>query len=582
MTMANQHSVVISWRTDIASSSKVTYGNHPGVSSGGVVNNSLVTEHVIKLTGLNPETKYYYTIGTNTTILQGGSENYFYTHPVTSASYNKPVRILAVGDVAKATIYEEQVRDAFLQYVDTNYVNGYLMLGDNAYPSGLDSDFQLGFFNYFQNKVTKHTVLWPALGNHEYDNNDTKRKTHAIPYYDIFTLPTQGECGGLSSNTEMYYSFNLGNIHFINLDSYGLELVGANYYGLADTAFSPQVNWLKQDLAANTLPWTIVSFHHAPYCMGTHNSDTEGDLVAIREHINPILERFNVDLVLNGHCHTYQRSGFIHHHYGMETSFDSSTHVVQSSSGFNDNSINSCPFIKNSTPPRASDSGLIYLVIGSGSAIPQTPQASWPHAAMYYSNYLDNGALLLTIEGNKLIGEWINTDTNQLVKDRFTIYKQVNQLHTININAGQPTILEASWNDTDNYIWSTGDSTRSITFTPLTSQIITVSNTTACLTDSFIVNVLPVAIPTEGGISGIRLSPNPIENQLKIEGLPVGLCHLSLFNLNGKSIIDQTFKIDSNPGSYLLKLQDFPVGAYILNIYVNGQAILNKKVSIGR
>lgn len=580
MTMANQHSVVITWRTDIATKSKVTYGNSPGVSSGGVVNNNLVTEHVIKLSGLMPETKYYYTIGTNTTILQGGVENYFYTHPITSPSYNKPIRILAVGDVAKATIHEERVRDAFLNYVDTNYVNGYLMLGDNAYPSGLDSNFQIGFFNYFQNTVTKHTVLWPDLGNHEYDNDDTKRKSHIIPYYDIFTLPAQGECGGIQSNTEMYYSFDIGNIHFVNLDSYGLEAVGGNYYGLADTTMSPQVNWLKQDLAANTLPWTIVSFHHAPYCMGSHNSDAESDLASIREHLNPVLEHYNVDLVLNGHCHTYQRSGFIHDHFGMEATFDSTAHVVQSSSGFNDNTINSCPYTKNSIPPRPSDSGLIYCVVGSGSADPQTPQSTWPHAAMFYSNYLDNGALLLTIEGNKLTGEWINTDTNQIIKDRFTIYKHVNRHHHIDLIAGQSSTLEASWNEANNYSWSTGDSTHQITISPTSTQIITVSDKKGCFTDSFFVNLLPTSLYSGSGVSGIRLSPNPIENQLKIEGLLNGLYHVSLLDIRGKSLLQQDFNMSSNTGSYQLHLPDFPNGPYILKMIRDGQTILNKKVTI--
>ena len=116
--MANQSSVTITWRTDIACKSKVNYGGSLGLYSGGVVDNNIVTEHVIKLVGLLPDTKYFYTVGTNTSILQGNADNYFKTLPISSKTYNKPIRILAVGDVAKATVNEEQVRDAFLNYIE--------------------------------------------------------------------------------------------------------------------------------------------------------------------------------------------------------------------------------------------------------------------------------------------------------------------------------------------------------------------------------------------------------------------------------------------------------------------------------
>jgi hypothetical protein len=120
MTMATQHSVTISWRTDIPCGSKVMYGPSPGLFSGGVVNNIQVTDHVVKLSGLLPDTKYYYTVGSNAVLLQGDAANYFKTLPMSSPSYDKPIRILAVGDVAKATVYEEKMRYAFLQYIDTN------------------------------------------------------------------------------------------------------------------------------------------------------------------------------------------------------------------------------------------------------------------------------------------------------------------------------------------------------------------------------------------------------------------------------------------------------------------------------
>ncbi|HOZ52793.1 MAG TPA: metallophosphoesterase family protein [Chitinophagaceae bacterium] len=580
LTMANQSSVTITWRTDIACKSKVNYGGSLGLYSGGVVDNNIVTEHVIKLVGLLPDTKYFYTVGTNTSILQSNADNYFKTLPISSKTYNKPIRILAVGDVAKATVNEEQVRDAFLNYIDTNYIDGYLMLGDNAYPNGEDWEFQNGFFNYFQNTITKNTVLWPALGNHEYANDYNLRKSHAISYFDIFTLPKNGECGGLASQTEMYYSFNIGNIHFINLDSYGLEELGGNYYGIADTLISPQINWLKADLDANTLPWVIVSFHHAPYCMGTHNSDLEQDLVDIRQNLNPILERYNVDLVLTGHCHSYQRSAMIHQHFGMEASFDSSSHLVQKTSGYNDGSAFSCPIIKNSQPALASDSGLIYMVIGSGSAYPQSPQTQWPHNAMYYSNYLDNGSLLLTIQDNQLLGEWVSTDTNQIVKDHFTIYKNVNRRNHLSVASGQPTTLKASWLKTNDYIWSTGDSTQTITVSPTSYTQYWVSDKMGCIRDSFFITMAAPNTLVETAEQQIDISPNPVNDQLKIEGLEIGHYDINLIHSDGAKFLNKRISITKPNEIYFLSVKEAASGQYILQLIVDSRIVSSHRIQI--
>jgi hypothetical protein len=46
---------------------------------------------------------------------------------------------------------------------------------------------------------------------------------------------------------------------------------------------------LKQDLAANTQPWTVVYFHHPPYTKTSHNSDTETELVNMRQRVVRIL-----------------------------------------------------------------------------------------------------------------------------------------------------------------------------------------------------------------------------------------------------------------------------------------------------
>lgn len=577
LTRATQHSITISWNTDIACNSKINIGLQPGNYTGGIVNNSPTTYHVITLPLLNPDTKYYYSIGTTSLILQGDSENYFRTLPMSNAHYDKPVRIWAVGDIAKNTPNEALVRDMFLHYIDTQYVDAYLMLGDNAYPSGLDSNFQIGFFDYFQPKLTRHTVLWPAIGNHEYDNNYSLRKSHQVPYFDIFTLPVNGECGGVPSHTEMYYSFDIGNVHFVNLDSYGLEIENGQEYGLADTAGSPQIEWLKQDLDANGLPWVIVSFHHPPYCLGTHNSDIEPDLIAIREHLNPILERYNVDLVLNGHDHTYQRSQFIHQHYGYENSFDSINQRVQTGSGGYVH--NDCPYIKNSIPPQASDSGLIYAVIGCGSDYHYAPQTNWPHDAMYYSNAVDNGSMYINVEGNKLEAVFLSTDSLQPIKDRFTIYKQVNRTQTLSYHAGDTLTLTASWASDWPYQWSTGDTSRTIHISPQYDQWVIVQDANLCLRDSFWLRLTAPNLTNNPNFPSLIVSPNPTSNELEIRGLPEGLNTLYWYNSLGQCI--KTTSSNAREPVLHVDLRSFPTGTYFLSIMRQTDVLGRFSIQVG-
>ena len=86
--------------------------------------------------------------------------------------------------------------------------------------------------------VLRGAVLWPTLGNHDAHSADSA--TESGPYFDIFTLPRDGEAGGLPSGTEAYYSFDYANVHFVCLDSAEGDLA-------PDGAM---LTWLADDLAA--------------------------------------------------------------------------------------------------------------------------------------------------------------------------------------------------------------------------------------------------------------------------------------------------------------------------------------------
>ena len=99
-----------------------------------------------------------------------------------------------------------------------------MMLGDNAYNSGTESEYQGRRLRHVPT-VLQNTFLWPALGNHETSQSQT---TTEFPYLDIFSLPTAAEAGGVASGNERSYSFDYANIHFVCLDSMTSRRAAAN------------------------------------------------------------------------------------------------------------------------------------------------------------------------------------------------------------------------------------------------------------------------------------------------------------------------------------------------------------------
>lgn len=493
LNSASQTGIVIRWRTDVATNTKVSYGASAGSLTQTFTDNTATTEHIVTLTGLATNSLYYYNIGSTTQTLQGDANNYFRTIPV--AGSTQKIRVMAMGDMGNNSTNQVNVRNAYLSFNGTKYTDAWLLLGDNAYNTGTDAEFQSKFFNIYQGSISKNHVLWPSPGNHEYAESAARQADHAIPYYDMFTLPKNGEAGGLASTTEAFYSYNIGNVHFISLDSYGWETGNTRLY---DTT-GKQAIWLKQDLAANTQPWIVVYFHHPPYSKGSHNSDTDPEEVNMRQKLVPILERYKVDLVLSGHSHIYERSFLINGHYGTESTFSPSAHALSSSSAKYDGSANSCLYIKKSTDTR---NGVIYAVVGSAGQLGGT-STGYPHNAMSYSNSTNGGLLVFEVENNRMDAKWVCADG--VIRDNFTIMKNVNQSTNVTVTTGGSTTLTASW--TGNYRWSNGATTRSITVSPGTNTMYTVSDAAGCLTDVFNITVSPASLITyntkEGAFEGM-------------------------------------------------------------------------------
>ena len=414
LQVATPTSMTVRWRTNVYDRSNVRYGLTPDHLDMQATDSTLVSEHIVKISGLKPLTKYYYAIGNLKTVIQGDENNYFYTLPEIGSE--TLIRVAGFGDCGNNSLNQRKVRDAIVNYLGNDYLNAWILMGDNAYSDGTDAEFQAKFFNNYQGTLLNKYPLFPVPGNHDYHDFQSAAVTDQfkIAYFQNFSVPTQGEAGGVASNTKSYYSYDIGNTHFLALDSYGPDSKGKFMYD----QMGEQVEWVKKDLAANKSKWIVAYWHHPPYTMGSHNSDTEGLLVKIRENFIKVLEDNKVDLILCGHSHVYERSRLMKGYYGKEADFDAAKYNLSTSTALYDGSKDSGPYIKSDVNPN----GTVYVVSGSAGA-QGGHKETWPHNAMYYSNNEIGGAVVLEIKGSQLDLKWVSADGQ--VKDHFTMMKDV-------------------------------------------------------------------------------------------------------------------------------------------------------------
>jgi calcineurin-like phosphoesterase family protein/purple acid phosphatase-like protein len=391
-------SLVVRWRTDIASDSRVSFGSGPGNLTSAVNDPALVTDHAVTITGLTADTTYFYAVGSMATTLAGDdADHHFKTMP--TAGTVQPIRLWVIGDSGTANADARAVRDAYLAYAAGNPADLWLMLGDNAYNSGTDTEYQNAVFNMYPSML-RTTTLWATLGNHDGINADSATETG--PYYDIFTLPRVGEAGGLASGTEAYYSFDYGNIHFVCLESYETNR----------TTGGPMLTWLANDLASTLQPWIIAFWHHPPYSRGSHNSDFDSRMIQMRQNALPILEAAGVDLVLSGHSHSYERSFLLDGHYGVSATLLPSM-ILDDGDGREDGS----GAYNKPTAGLTAHEGSVYVVAGSSG---KTSGGALDHPAMFISlNQL--GSMVLDVDGDRLDAVFLNS--NGVTTDHFTITK---------------------------------------------------------------------------------------------------------------------------------------------------------------
>lgn len=428
-------SMMVRWRTDSAEIGEVRYGTTLGSLGNFASEVSATTEHAVEITGLSPNTQYYYSVGINGSAHTPATASYrFKTHPVPGTE--QPIRIWAIGDFGKANAEERAVKDAFVSWNNSEAPDIWIWLGDNAYDDGTDAEFQAKVFDSTAalGEVFPYMPFYPCPGNHDYLSvmppfTNENPANNDGPYFDIVDVPTNGEAGGTPSGHELYYSYDIGNVHFVSLNSEIGSLVSSSNDWIGTfplinpfaSSFngSPFTQWLHDDLSNNTQPWVVAYFHQPPYTDGSHdaNSFWEVYMQAMRENIMPILETYDVDLVLCGHSHVYERTYMIHGHYDDRSTWNAATMIVDGSSGTD--SIGEA-YVKNLAQPNG-NMGTVYAVVGNSGSKDSNPPLTYP--AMYYSYGCDTcvGSLVVDVHGDTLNGRYLSAHGD--IMDDFTIYK---------------------------------------------------------------------------------------------------------------------------------------------------------------
>jgi len=293
--MPESNEVTVVWKTSTASDSAVDYGLDTGYSAGTVSNATLVTNHVMNISGLLPGTNYYYRVQSGGVTLAAGE--YFRTKRTASQSF----RFIAFGDWGQGTSGMSNIAARVNSVTDLDF---YITLGDNIYYAGEGSLYDPYWFSLY-GRTLRRSPVFPGIGNHDVGDGSNVGQ----PYLDNFYVPTNGPTT-VANMLERNYSFDYANAHFVTFDSNTCS----NFASVA--ADGPRVaaikTWLSNDLANTTKPWKFVYFHHPPY---TSDGGVHGDNEAVKTNLMPIVEAAGVQFVFDGHNHFYERINAINGTY---------------------------------------------------------------------------------------------------------------------------------------------------------------------------------------------------------------------------------------------------------------------------
>lgn len=277
------HSMTVTWLTTGGTNpNQVQYGLTDSYEIGVVSATETAGPfgaaiHTAMIPGLSPNMEYHYSVSPDDTGSWSPDRTF-----TTAPAGRRAMTFLAAGDsrstlpLGTLTSWSDLALDMSLE--ETLFT---VFTGDAVH----DAIFSQHWWDWFEvsEPLTGTAPIMPCIGNHEVSGD-----SDAAKYSTYFALPQ-------AAGTERWYSYDVGRVHVVTLDS---EL----------TTDAGQIAWLTQDLsqASKTADWIVVNFHRPGYTSGT--GDTHGENSWVQDLWVPIFDDYHVDLVFNGHNHFYQRT----------------------------------------------------------------------------------------------------------------------------------------------------------------------------------------------------------------------------------------------------------------------------------
>lgn len=239
------------------------------------------------LSDLTPATTYHYRVGDGSGEVWSPAGTF-----VTAAAEPEAFTFLDITDTQAKGVAEAERSAATLSKALKASPEAEFVVHNGDVVQGMVPDDQLeddwrDLLGASQKSLLS-TTFAPVSGNHD----DAKNR-----FVDHFTLDTEPE---QDTTTGAWYSYTYNGVHFMMLNTNdGGDL------GVSDA----QVEWLRRDAAAARkagADWLVLTMHKGAYTASNHANDV--DVVALRDRLVPLIDEFDIDLVLQGHDHYFSRS----------------------------------------------------------------------------------------------------------------------------------------------------------------------------------------------------------------------------------------------------------------------------------
>ena len=302
----SSRSMTVMWETDAPRATRPSVvvnaerNEHVYTGTTAAMNTSAsrtVWLHMVRLNGLQPRTRYTYRV-------DGAASSAHFTTMDADDAPRDGVRLVAFGDTGNSAAFSSRTLPAVRSEVMNGSVAAVLHTGDLAYYTK-DRDGQQGSHHTAElaNLTASSVALMVVPGNAEV----FCYRPPGIPAWGACTYDFQRRfiLPGWSRSHSLWSSFNIGRAHVVMLDSEAVTWCGATQN------HSAQLEFARADLAAATAPaalsarpWLIAMVHRPLYSSCNSTSEQQ----KLRGGFASLFEEFEVDVVLSGHVHSYERT----------------------------------------------------------------------------------------------------------------------------------------------------------------------------------------------------------------------------------------------------------------------------------